>query len=136
MGLKAVKRAAPHFHLAARLCRDCHKQHPLDLTSCLALGGAFRPYVLQLADSWGPALFNNVHTRLDGNKTARELRNFARTLVPLSLYAAMAPDKASEGAVYRALPARRKVLGYVFKQACSLREKFPLLDPLAPPRHW
>ena len=105
MGVKGVKGAAPHFDLAARLCPDCNKQHPLDFTSCVAFCDAFRPYFLQLADSWGPALSNTVHTWLLGNRTAGELRNFACTLVPMSLYAAMAPDKASEGAVYRALPA-------------------------------
>ena len=95
MRVKGVKGAAPHFDLATRLCPDCDKPHPLDLTCSVAFCDAFPPYLLQLADSWGPALSGNVHAWLLGNPSAGELRNFARTLVPKSLYAAMAPDKAS-----------------------------------------
>ena len=53
--MKGVKKAAPHFDLTARLRLDCDKQHPLDLTSCVAFCDAFQRYLLQLADSWRQA---------------------------------------------------------------------------------
>ena len=133
MGVKGVKGAAPHFDLAERKCPDCGHQHPLDLTSCVAFCDQFRPFLHQMADAWGPSIAPNVHSWLRGNRTKGEMRNFARTLVPLTLYSALAPDKNLLGALYDALPERNKRLTAVCKSVCLHRESYPLPDPLPPP---
>ena len=95
MGVKGVSGAAPHFNLAERKCFDCGHQHRLDLTSCVAFCDPFRAFLHQIADAWGPSIAPNVHSWLRGNRPKGEMRNFARTLLPLTLYSALTPDRSS-----------------------------------------
>ena len=46
-----------------------------------------------MVNSWGPSLAPSVYAWLQGNPTRGESRNFACTLVPALLYAALTPDR-------------------------------------------
>ena len=133
MGFQGVAGAAPHFDLADRQCPDCNKQHPFDITLCIAICEEFRALLLRMADSWNPTLAPPVHAWLQSNLTRGELLNFARTLVSTSLCETLAPDRESSRLAKDVLPSRRNCLSAICKQACSDREEHPLWDPLPCP---
>ena len=66
-------------------------------------------------------------------RTKGELRNFARTLVPLTLYKQLVPHPSQKLVLREALPSRRAHLTSIVKAVCTTRRDHPLPDPLPPP---
>ena len=87
----------------------------------------------RLADAWGPNLSPRVHGWLAGNRSRGEVRNFARTLVPKSLFDVLAPDKEQRAFLKSILPERRRRLTAAIKDICLYRREHPAPDPLPPP---
>ena len=89
-------------------------------------------FCCRLTDSWGPILSPLVHSWLAGNTSKGELRNFARTLVPCSLYDALVPDKCAKRMLISILPDRRKRVTSTIKDACSIagNTQPPIPSPL------
>ena len=104
----------------------------MDLASSVAMCDAFETYRTQMVDAWGPSLAPTIHSWITGPRSQGELRNFARTLVPLSLYEALVPDRASKSTVREALPSRRKALTRIINSVCTYRRNNPLPDPPPP----
>ena len=73
-----------------------------------------------------------VHSWLAANRSKGELRNFARALVPRSLYGALVTDRAAKRLLTFVLPERRKQVTSEIKDACSHRQQRPVTDPLSP----
>ena len=133
MGVKGVHGSVPYWEMPDRLCPQCNATHPLDLPSCVAFCAPFRQYLHQMADSWGYSLAPTVHSWLnDPQRTSGELRNFARTLIPHSLYNQMVPGPQHKTIVKDALRSRRAQLTTIVKAICSARRDNPLPDPLPP----
>ena len=86
-----------------------------------------------MVDSWGPNVAPQVQRWIQGLRTKGELRNFARTLIPVSLYEALTVDSSGKRHLHDALAPRRKALTSVIKDVCSHRREHPLPDPLPPP---
>ena len=133
MGVKGVYGASPFWDLSDRKCPDCDGQHPLDLTSCVAFCSTFSTHRARMFDSWGPNVAPQVQRWIQGLRTKGELRNFARTLIPVSLYEALTVDSSGKRHLHDALAPRRKALISVIKDVCSHRREHPLPDPLPPP---
>ena len=70
---------------------------------------------------------------LEGDRTRGELRNFARSLVPLSLYALFTQNRSTKQMFYDALKPRRKTITEIVKDACNHRRNHPLPEPPPPP---
>ena len=133
MGVKGVYGASPFWDLSDRKCPDCNGQHPLDLASCVAFCSTFSTHRARMVDSWGPNVAPQVQRWIQGLRTKGELRNFARTLKPVSLYEALTVDSSGKRHLHDALAPRRKALTSVIKDVCSYRKEHPLPDPLPPP---
>ena len=134
MAVKGSKGSAPYCDLPGRQCPHCDVVHPLDLPSCVAFCSVFRPFLHQMADAWGFALAPVVHSWLqDRVRTKGELRNFARTLVPLTLYKQLIPHPSQKPVLREALPSRRSHLTSIVKAICTARRDHPLPEPLPPP---
>ena len=86
-----------------------------------------------MVDSWGPNVALQVQRWIQGLRTKGELRSFARTLIPVSLYEALTVDSSGKRHLHDALAPRRKALTSVIKDVCSHRREHPLPDPLPPP---
>ena len=86
MAIKGVHRSYPFRDLADRMCPHCNDRHPMDLASCVAHRPAVSQHRESMVDVWGPMLASTVHTWINQPRTRGELRSFARTLVPISLY--------------------------------------------------
>ena len=78
LGVKAIHGAGPFLDVSDRLCPLCDTRHPLDIVSSVAFCDDIKPFVHQLADSWGPNISPVVHQWLTGPRSRGELRNFAR----------------------------------------------------------
>ena len=92
-----------------------------------------KPFLHQIADSWGPNISPVVHQWLTGPRSRGELRNFARTLIPVSLYELLTASRELKHQVYESLPTRRKALSSTIKSAYKHRRDRPLPEPLPPP---
>ena len=87
-----------------------------------------------MADAWGFALAPVMHSWLqDRVRTKGELRNLARTLVPLTLYKQLVPHPSQKSVLREALPPRRSRLTSIVKAFCTARRDHPLREPLPPP---
>ena len=120
------------WDLSDRQCNLCGTAHPLDIISAVAFCPDMSEFRCRLADPWGPNLSPVVHSWLADNRLKGELRNFARNLVPCSLYDALVPDKSAKRMLTSVLPDRRKKVISAIKDACSHRRKHPVPDPLPP----
>ena len=133
MGVKGVKGAAPYCELRDRLCPHCGGVRPLNVASCVAFCAPFRPYLHRMANAWGYSLSPSVHSWLnDAQRTKGELRHFARTLVPRSLYEQLVPHPENKPVLLDALPRRWSTLSAIVKEVCSVRRDKPLPDPPPP----
>ena len=65
-------------------------------------------------------------------RTKEVLRNFARTLVPLTLYKQLVPHPSQKSVLREALPSRRSHLTSIVKAVCTARRDHPLPEPLPP----
>ena len=133
LGVTGIQGSSPMWDLSDRRCNVCGSTHPLDAISAVAFCPDMAEFRCRLADSWCPNLSPAVHSWLAGNRSKGELRNFARTLVPRSLYDALVPDKSAKRMLTSVLPDRRKKLTSAIKDACSHRRQHPVPDPLPPP---
>ena len=133
MGVKGVYGASTFWNLSDRKCPDCDGQHPLDLASCVAFCSASSTHRARMVDSWGPNAAPQIHSWIQGLRMKGELRNFAGTLIPVSLYDALTVDSNGKRYLHDALAPRRKVLTSVVKDVCSYCRKHPLPDPPSPP---
>ena len=96
LGVKGIQGSSPMWDLSDRRCSLCGSTHPLDVISAVAFCPDMAEFCCCLADSWGPNLGLAVHSWLAGNRSKGGLRNFARTLVPRSLYDALVPERAAK----------------------------------------
>ena len=103
LGVKAMAGSSPFWDLSDRQCPVCNRQHPLDLVSSIAFCGDMSSFLERMAYSWGTALGPIAWQWVQGQRTKGELRNFARTLVPLSLYKLMTESRSCKEAMYAAL---------------------------------
>ena len=129
MGVKGVYGASPFWYLSDRKCPDCDGQHPLDLASCVAFCSASSSHRARMVDSWGPNVAPQVQRWIQGLRTKGELRNFARTLIPVALYDALTVDSNGKRHLHDALAPGRKVLTSVLGgSSCmvKMRPKLPL----------
>ena len=86
LGVKGIHGAGPFWDVSDRQCSLCDTRHSLDIVSSVAFCDDMKPFLHQIADSWGPNISPVVHQWLTGPRSRGELRNFARTLIPVSLY--------------------------------------------------
>ena len=133
LGVKGIHRAGPFWDVSDRQCPLCDTRHPLDVVSSVAFCDDMKPFLHQLADSWGPNISPVVHQWLTGPRSRGELRTFARTLTPVSLFELLTASRELKHQVYESLPTRRKALASTIKSACKHRRDRPLPEPLPPP---
>ena len=133
LGVKGMAGSSPFWDLSDRQCPVCNRQHPLDLVSSIAFCGDMSSFLERMAYSWGTVLGPIAWQWVQGQRTKGELRNFACTLVPLSLYKLMTESRSRKEAMYAALKPRRTCLTSIVKSACEHRRSHPLPDPLPPP---
>ena len=78
-----------------------------------------------MADAWGTNLATRVHQLLQGPRSVGELRNFARTPVPNSLLASLAPDREGKRLLREALPQRRRALTTIIQRGLQTQANPP-----------
>ena len=104
LGVKGIHGAGPFWDVSDRQCPLCDTRHPLDIVSSVAFCDDMKPFLHQLADSWGPNISPVVHQWLTGPRSRGELRSFARTLIPVSLYELLTASRELKHQVYESLP--------------------------------
>ena len=132
LGIKGMAGSSPFWDLSDRQCPVCTKQHPLDLISSVAFCSDMSSFLERMAYSWGSVLAPIAWQWVQGQHTKGELRNFARTLVPLSLYKLMTESRSRKEAMYAAVKPRRSCLTSIVKSACEYRRSHPIPDPVPP----
>ena len=133
MGVRGIHGAGLFWDVSDRQCPLCDTHHPLDIVSSVAFCDDMKPFLHQLANSWGPGISPLVHQWMARPRSRGELPNFARTLIPVPLYQLLTTSRELKQRVYDSLPFRRKALSSTIKSACKHRRDRPLPDPLPPP---
>ena len=104
LGVKGIHGAGPFWDVSDRQCPLCDTRQPLDIVSSVAFCDHMKPFLHQLADSWGPNISAVVHQWLIDPRPREELRNFARTLIPVSLYELLTASRELKHQVYESRP--------------------------------
>ena len=117
------------WDLSDRQCPVCTKQYALDCFSCVAFCSDMTSFVEPKAYSWGSGQGPIAWQWVQGQRTKVEPRNFARTLVPLSLYKLMPESRSRKEAMCAALKTRRSCRTSIVKCACEYRRSHPIPEP-------